>query len=338
MILSVLVLFSALNCADSKRLSQESEVLLGFYNLDNLFDTIDNPDKADEEFTPNGKYLWNSEKYHQKLNKLSRVLYAFPGGVPDLLGVCELETAAALKNLAKKCSPKAIHRVLHFESEDERGIDVALMYNSDKFKLLDSAAFPLRQSADSSDKSRSVLWAKLLSKTSPDTFQIMVCHFPSRREGKDISAPKRVEAAELCRRIISEKCNTKSSALIICGDFNDEPWDYSMASALKAGNMKNNKQSDLFNLMYTFDKKKEGTYRFRDRWNILDQIIISAALNDGVKSDYVSGSVGILSEKWLFQKGKYAGYPLRTFGGNKWLNGYSDHLPVYVKIRLSNHD
>lgn len=337
MILSVLVLFSALNCADSKRLSQEGEVLIGFYNLDNLFDTIDNPLKADEDFTPGGKYLWNSEKYHHKLSKLSSVLNAFPGGVPDLLGVCELETAGALNDLAKQCSPNSPHHVLHFESEDERGIDVALMYNGDKFTLLDSAAFPLRQTADSSDRSRSVLWAKLLSKTSSDTFQIMVCHFPSRREGKDLSAPKRVEAAELCRRIITEKCNTKSSALIICGDFNDEPWDYSMASVLKAGNIKNTEHSDLFNLMYAFDKKKEGTYRFRDRWNILDQIIFSAALSDGKNSEYVGGSVGILSEKWLFQKGKYAGYPLRTFGGNNWLNGYSDHLPVYAKIRLSKH-
>lgn len=337
LILSVLVLISALTCADKNRISDDSILNIAFYNLDNLFDTINNPQIADTEFTPQGRYKWNTYKYNQKLLKLAKVIATLPNDCPDILGVCELENANVLNDLAFTFGKARNYKVVHYDSEDERGIDVGLLYNTDKLKLIESKSFKVRFTKDSNDKTRDLLWVKLNVNNSTDTFQFIVCHFPSRREGKDISMQNRIDAANACKEIIKQKCNTNSQNLILLGDFNDEPFDISMSVTLQAGKLDKKSESGLFNLMYKFDTKTEGTYRYKGKWNLLDQFVISKALCDGNYPDYLSKSVGIKSDDWMFQKGKYAGYPLRTYGGINWLNGYSDHLPIYMTIALSNY-
>jgi predicted extracellular nuclease len=331
-------LLSALKCSDEIRFSEKGEISVAFYNLDNLFDTIDDLSTNDADFTPQGKYRWNAYKYARKLEKLAKVIRQIDGSAgPDVLGVCELENRNALEALANACDPAGRFDAVHKDSEDERGIDVGLIYNRNKMKLLEVCNYPVRLSSDSSDRTRGLLWVKLKSLTSDDTFQFIVCHFPSRREGKNKSMQNRMDAAKACSAIIMERCQTNRQNLVLMGDFNDEPWDQSLTVGLGAQKPGSDSQIGLFNLMYAFNAKTIGTYRYKDQWDILDQLILSAALLDGHLPDYVSASVGIKSDPWLFQKGKYAGYPLRTFGGDSWLNGYSDHLPVFMKIRIRKH-
>lgn len=331
-------LLSALKCSDEIRFSEKGEISVAFYNLDNLFDTIDDLSTNDADFTPQGRYHWNTEKFNQKLEKLAKVIRRIDGSAsPDVLGVCELENRPALEALAESCDPEGRFEVVHKDSEDERGIDVGLIYNREKLSLLELHSYPVRLSGDSSDRTRSILWVKLKSNISDDTFQFIVCHFPSRREGKMKSMQNRMDAAKACSSIVAERCHTAAQNLVLMGDFNDEPWDQSLSVGLSAQKPDADSRTGLFNLMYTFDTKISGTYRYKDQWDILDQFILSAALLDKRLPDYLPASVGIKSDPWLFQKGKYAGYPLRTFGGDKWLNGYSDHLPVFMKIRLRKH-
>lgn len=331
-------LLSALKCSDEIRFSETDEISVAFYNLDNLFDTIDDLSTNDADFTPQGKYQWNAYKYARKLEKMAKVIRQIDGSAgPDVLGVCELENRSALEALANTCDPAGRFEVVHRDSEDERGIDVGLIYNRNKMKLLDVFSYPVRLSSDSSDRTRGILWVKLKSLKSDDTFQFIVCHFPSRREGKNKSMQNRMDAAKACSAIITERCKTSVQNLVLMGDFNDEPWDHSLSVGLGAQKPGSDSKTGLFNLMYAIDSRKSGTYRYKDQWDILDQFILSTALLDKRLPDYIPASVGIKSDPWLFQKGKYAGYPLRTFGGNKWLNGYSDHLPVFMKIQLRKH-
>ena len=334
----LLFLLAALKCSDEIRLSDNEKILVAFYNLDNLFDTIDDPSVNDAEFTPQGKYRWDAYKFAQKIDKLAKVIRQMDGSEsPDVLGVCELENRSAFSALAVACDPSGSFDLVHEDSEDERGIDVGLLYNRNKLKLLDFKNYPVRLSSDSNDRTRGVLWVKLKSNNSDDTFQFIVCHFPSRREGKIKSMQNRLDAAKICKSIVAERCLTTKQNLVLLGDFNDEPWDQSLTIGLGAQKPGSESGTGLFNLMYAFNTKTSGTYRYKDQWDILDQFILSEALLDGHLPDYLPASVGIKSDKWLFQKGKFAGYPLRTFGGEKWLNGYSDHLPVFMTIRLSKN-
>ena len=332
----LLCLSFTFECAEKSDSSSKNQVLVAFYNVDNLYDTINDPMTFDDEFTPQGKNHWNAYKYQQKLNHLSQVLNDFEANqFPDILGVCEIENKKVLLDLALKM-PLASYNNVHYDSKDERGIDVALFYNKDKFSVLDSKNYTPKFSKDTADKTRDVLWVKLLQTQSKDTFQFLVCHFPSRREGQAISEPKRVEVAQLCKKIIKEKCNPQTQNLIMMGDFNDEPFNQSLAITMGAKELKKFPNADLSNLMFEFVQSKKGSYRYKNQWNVLDQFILSNRLINSQSTHYLSNSVFIKDDRWLFQKGKFAEFPHRTFAGNKWLNGYSDHLPIGFRIQLND--
>ena len=324
----------ALTCRDSDSSASAGTLSIAFYNLDNLFDTLDDTSHHDDDFTPGGRYKWTDDRYKRKLANMEKVIAGLAGGhAPDILGVCELESRKALEDLLSTGKLDRHYGIVHYDSPDERGIDVALAYNASRLSLIDSKPYRVKLSKDPRDKTRDILWVKILSKTSGDTLQLMVCHFPSRREGKAETQQDRVDAASQCRAILREQCNPVSQNLVIMGDFNDEPVDHSVSGILGAGK----EMSDtLINLMWPFREQGRGSYKFRGRMEMLDQFIISRALVDKKGAEYVDESVDILDAAWLTQTGKYKGYPLRTFGGNKWLNGYSDHYPVFMNIRLNS--
>lgn len=321
-------------CKSNSPTNTDQQLSVAFYNIDNLYDTQDDTSHKDDDFTPNGKYQWDKSRYEQKIRNLNKVLSIISdGNPPDVFGVCELESALALSDLLKTKNFKNLYSFVHYNSPDERGVDVALVYKTSKFKVLESKNYKVVLSKDSNDRTRDILYVKGISPINNDTFSFIVCHYPSRKEGKNESEQNRLDASAQCLKIISEKIHLQTQNLIVLGDFNDQPWDKSMQTVLGASSHNKVPNAPLQNLMYELPKET-GSYFFRGHWERLDQIIISAALRDGKGSDYIEGSLAVVKEDWMIQKGKFEGYPLRTFGGENWLNGYSDHLPVRINIQL----
>lgn len=318
-----------------KQVNNEAQsASVAFYNLDNLFDLVDDTLHNDDDFTPNGKYQWNTERYHLKLKNLNKVITAInDGNAPDILGVCELESALAFQDLLQTKGLKNKFKMVHFDSDDERGIDVALAFNHQKFTLIEAQNYPVKLSQDSNDRTRDILYVKLKSQINNDTLSVVVCHFPSRREGKAESEQNRIDAGNTIQSVLKSKCHSLSQ-VIVMGDFNDQPWDKSLTQGI--GALSRDKCPDCFLQNLCFELKAgEGSYKFRGHWERLDQIIVSKGLLDGKGIDYLPASLKIMKENWMLQKGKFEGYPLRTFGGDKWLNGYSDHLPISIKLSLN---
>ncbi len=307
---------------------------IAFYNIDNLYDIVNDVNHDDDEFTANGNYKWTKKRYQNKLQNMAKAISQIANGnAPDVLGVCELESATALKDLLKEEQLKNRYNFAHFDSPDERGVDVALIFNQQKFTLVTSKPLAVSLSKDSTDRTRDILYVKLFAKEANDTLHFLVCHFPSRREGKYQSEQNRIDAAKVMKNFITNNIKTSAQNLIIMGDFNDEPWDKSVYRTLNAQNYTKTKDSALLNLMWQFQYEKRGSYKYKNEMNMLDQIIISKALANNTGLEYENGSVNIFDKDWLKQKGKYEGFPLRTFGGNTWLNGYSDHFAVYMNLK-----
>lgn len=308
--------------------------MLAFYNQENLFDTIDDPRKNDNEFLPTAKKEWNTEKYRNKLNNMARVIASLNNGKgPDVLGMCEVENEAVLQDLTQTEALKAMnYGIVHFESPDERSIDNAVLYRKDIFTLTASAPYRITFTDFPNSKTRDIVMAKLTD-NKKQSLIVLVNHFPSRLGGQQESEPKRITAALLLKHIIDSvaKADPKTPVFAI-GDFNDEPTDRSLDSVLQA---KDNTKSGLYNAMYSLKLKGEGTHMYQKHWTMLDQIIMT---NNAVSCTspfcYVSNSATIYKQDWMLETDeKYKGAPLRTFAGNKYLNGYSDHLPVYIILK-----
>ena len=333
-LLLFLVVLSAATCRNKANVSNGNILSIAFYNIDNLYDDVDDTDHDDQDFTPNGQYQWTSERYHQKLDNMAKVVAQLANNkAPDVLGVCELESAKALEDLINTGDLKGQYGMVHYDSPDERGVDVALIYKTEKIKVLNSEKVPVVLTKDLNDRTRDQLFVKTVVIASKDTICFYVCHFPSRREGKDESEINRMDAAKTCRNFITSHLNMVNDNLIVMGDFNDEPWDKSIKEGIMANNINQKGGADLLNLMWDFKSAGRGSYNFKGQMNCLDQFMITPSLIDGKKIEYIKKSVNILDADWLTQTGKYAGFPLRTFGGNKWLNGYSDHYPIYLELQ-----
>ncbi len=319
---------------------------VAFYNLENLFDTIIDPDKnkvLQDDFTPNGAKQWNTEKYFKKLDNMARVISDIgtdmvPNG-PAVIGVSEVENRLVLEDLIKR--PALISRnyqIIHFESQDERGIDVAFLYQPNRFKVISSNHFPilLYNKKGESDRTRDlVLMTGLLD---GEKVHFLVDHWPSRGGGK-ASIAKRDTVASHDRRIIDSIFRTEPNAKIIfMGDLNDDPIDPSVSTYLNTGGkIKKLTKGQLYNPMYAKYKQGIGSLAYNDTWNLFDQIIISQSFLENKKSGYKFHKAYIYNKKYLIQEtGKYKGYPYRTYGGSEYQGGYSDHFPVYIYIIKEN--
>lgn len=307
---------------------------VAFYNVENLFDTIDDPNKPDEEFTTTGKKNWTTERYQKKLKNLNQVIEAMT--YPTFIGLCEVENEKVLKDLLQTNTMKRYnYNFAHEDSPDYRGIDVALIYNQDKFQVLTTNVitinFPKEIVEDYT--TRDILQVTgMYNKT--EKIHFFVNHWPSRRGGLKESEPKRMYVAEQLRTAVDAIFEQDRKAnIIIMGDFNDETDNNSLTKALKAQASYNYLESEnLYNFFTKMDEENLGTYNYRGNWNMLDQIIVSTNLANPENPLHVKNPE-ILKRNWMiFKHDKYGEVPNRTYGGPNYYGGISDHFPVMVTL------
>lgn len=312
-----------------------NRVAIGFYNLENLFDTIDDPLTNDAEFLPDGANQWTAERYEKKLANMSKVisLVAKEYGNCVAIGVSEVENEGVLIDLVNHPNLKPLnYGVVHHDSPDRRGVDVALLYQKDRFTVLDVVPYRL-YTDDTTFRTRDQLLVKGLI-DGFDTVHIIVNHWPSKLGGEQRSMPKRIAAAELSKHISDSLMQANPAAkVMIMGDLNDNPNAQSILNYLEAKKKaKDTQVNQLFNPMYKLYMDGIWSYVYRDEPNVIDQIIISYGLLNA-KKGYKYAGVQIYRANFLLTKsGSYEGTPLRTFAAGTYLGGYSDHLPVYILL------
>ena len=337
--LSLILLLLLLTSA-ARAQQQQKIAAIGFYNLENLFDPADDPKKFDGDFTPRGAYRYTEAVYKKKLHNLATVLSQIavdktPEGLA-LIGVAEMENKKVLQDLVKQPELSSRnYQIVHFESPDIRGIDVALLYRPDYFKVLDAQAIPvILKQKNKRIYTRDILYVKGVL-TGTDTLHIMVGHWPSRRGGEAASRWKRKRAAEVCKaRFDSIIARNPRAKVLIMGDLNDDPVSPAVAKTLGAtGNEKELSAGGLYNPWMKFYSKGIGTSAYNDSWNLFDQIIVSSGLMVQDQNGWRFHKAEIFKRSFLMtQFGRFKGYPHRSFSGTTWIDGYSDHLPVYIYL------
>lgn len=314
---------------------------IAFYNLENLFDTKNDSLVYDDDRTPDGKDQWTPLRYTHKIENMAKVLSEIGSKenktAPDIIGVCEVENLGVLEDLVHHEFLSAFnYGIVHFDSPDERGIDVALLYKKDAFVPVNFNSHRLL--LFKLDGKRDYTRDQLIVEGLLDNEQIyfMVNHWPSRSGGEARSRPFRVEAAKLNKRIIDSVRRFNTHAKIISmGDFNDDPIDPSFKKVLKVE--KNSKKLDstsLYGPMEKLYRKGRGSLAYRDKWNLFDQFYMTSSLiNNNPNKGYRYWKTGIFTPAYLLDpKGRYKGYPLRTYAGGSYIGGYSDHFPVYLHL------
>ena len=328
--------------------AQTNRLYIAHYNVENLFDTIDQPETEDSDFTPAGKLKWTQERLNLKKQKIAQVVCAMnSGNGPDVLGLCEVENRAVVEELLSQFPrTKRRYGIIHEESPDPRGIDVALLYDTKKLKLVNYSAEAITRKEQADWRTRDVLRVSLRTATKQH-IHVLVNHWPSRRGGQEQTDPLRASAARVVRRLVDSLHRADPEGLVVVmGDFNDRPADAAPAQILQSGAAclgeattgleESMNQSVLYNPFAAIDLGQMGSYRYKDEWQFIDHISIShRACSGSSKIRYVTGSAAsVLFPFMLETEGKYAGNPLRTYGGEKYLGGYSDHLPVKIELNI----
>ena len=319
---------------------------IAFYNLENLFDTENDPITFDDDRTPEGKDHWTEEIYRDKLKNMAKVIAEIgadvSGTTPAIIGVCEIENRKVLEDLVnQKPLVKKDYGIIQFNSPDRRGIDVALLYKKKLFTPTNYKAKELLIYSDN-DKSKRVFTRDQLivsGMLDGEKINLIVNHWPSRSGGEKRSRSKRIKAAKLNRQIIDSLFSEDPYAKVITmGDFNDDPTSPSVKKYLKTQrkteglNMK-----ELYNPMEDIAKKGLGSIAYRDSWNLFDQIIISTELTKKDFSSYRFYQAGIYNKTYLVNAhGRYKGYPYRSYADGGYTGGYSDHFPVYIYLIKEN--
>lgn len=317
----------------STGLKGQQSYKLAFYNVENLFDIEDDPATLDEDFTPGGVQKWDLERYELKIGKIAQVMDSL--GRPNFIGLAEIENKKVLEDLIR--APGLIdedYGIIHKESPDVRGIDVALLYKKKDFKVLETefirVNFP--EFIEKDYTTRDILYAKG-KLSNGDIIHLFVNHWPSRRGGLEQSEPKRLFVAQHVRKAVDEISRKEPGAkIVIMGDFNDEPDNTSINSVLGAlPDSSASLEGLLYNCFYSLHAEKKGSYYYRGDWNMLDQFIVSADLRNPQGSLLVKkAAIGDFS--WLMYKGKDGLTPNRTYGGPNYYGGFSDHLPVSIEL------
>jgi len=331
-ILFFLVLFSIYSGFGQK---QKQQLKVVFYNVENLFDTIDDKHKNDNEFLPGSDKAWNSERYYHKVANLGKVLVAIDSlSLPAIVGFAEVENREVLEDLVR-LTPlhRAPYQVILEEGSDPRGIDVALIFRTDKLRYISHRAV----AASREFQTRNILYVKLLGPAG-DTLHLFVNHWKSRSGGEEKTRPKRIENATLLREVVDSLfAMDPSTRILIMGDFNDEPADESVALTLEALPVKKKTASgELYNLFYNSFKEGNGTLWYHD-WDLFDQIIVSGNLISKKRRTVpsINPPAGyILSEPWMLDpEGAKEPTPFRSYAYKRgYVGGFSDHLPVYIVL------
>ena len=332
-------LLFAVNAAHAQK--RYSVYGVGFYNLENLFDTCHDAGKNDYEYLPEGTNKWTGLKYSNKLKNMARVLSEMgTDWLPEVgcaaIGVSEVENAKCLTDLCNQAPLKAKNfKFVHIEGPDQRGVDCALVYNPSLFKVSSTELVPyiykLPKDADRATRGFLVVKGVL----GGEDVAIVVCHLPSRGAESFYREEGGRQVREVKERLQKENPNIK---ILIMGDMNDDPQDKSMAEALGAKRkIKDVPKNGLYNPWWDVLASGTGTLQYDGKWNLFDQIILSQnLLHQEGADDYGTLKLRkhqIFRRDYLFQKeGRYKGNTLRTHAGGAWLNGYSDHLPTVVYL------
>ena len=304
---------------------------IAFYNLENLFDTVDDPKTFDDDFTSGGKLKWSKKRYFKKISRLSHVIKQLGSKKsfvpPVLVGVAEVENKKVLEDLVNSKSLQKFHYdYVHYDSMDDRGIDVGLLYNKQLFELLNSERFSLyiENEDGEQDFTRDVLLVK--GNFNGELIHVLVNHWPSRRQGTEESEYKRVKASELNREIIDKiRLEDDNAKIVVMGDFNDNPTNKSIQNLIR---------EDFYNPMQSLISKGNGTLKHKDDWYLFVQIIFSKNFMDINENQhsFKYAEVFDLDSIKVF-KGKNKGKPFRTYIGPWYQGGFSDHFPVYVYLK-----
>lgn len=310
---------------------------IAFYNVENLFDTINDSLYFDDEMTPEGNYNWTLKRYEKKINNIASVISKIGQDItktaPDIVGVCEVENYKVLKDLVAHSSLNSYgYSIIHFDSPDERGIDVALLYKRAQFIPIAFKSHRLLLFNDSEQRDYTRDQLVVYGLLDGEEFYFLINHWPSRSGGEARSRPYRHTAARLNRRIIDSIVELNMDAKIISmGDLNDNPTDKSIKNKLTISELENSKGITFYNPMEKMYQKGEGSLAYRDQWNLFDQMLFSKNLISKNRDSYTLWKAGIYHPVFLMTKeGNYRGYPLRTYAGGRYIGGYSDHFPVYA--------
>jgi endonuclease/exonuclease/phosphatase family metal-dependent hydrolase len=321
----------------SAQTSKNQVLRMMFYNVENFFDTEDDPTKNDNEFTPEGAMRWTKTKYLAKRNTIFRVIANVGEWEPPaIVGLCEVENRKVLDDLITNTPlVKYNYRIVHQESPDQRGIDAALLYRSDLLKGLHQEFIRIRF-PDNRKRTCDIVYARLLTQKK-DTLHIFINHWSSRSGGEKRSEPARILAATLLRNKVDSIFSANSMAnIIITGDLNDDPSNISLVRHLKAlTDTTLSKPSALFNLSACKTRETTGTIKYQGKWSVFDQMIVSGNLLQSRKNIHTDvDKCKIFRAAYLFEPDvRYSGEkPFRTFVGQKYNQGFSDHLPVFLDL------
>ncbi|OFX76319.1 MAG: hypothetical protein A2X12_09200 [Bacteroidetes bacterium GWE2_29_8] len=314
--------------------SQNRIITIASYNVENIFDTINQPNN-DDEFTPDGKNKWTQKRYNKKINDIAYVISEIgkelSNKAPDIIGLCEVENRTVVKDIiATETLKKYNYQILHFDSPDKRGVDVAMIYNPLIFKLINCIPITLTIPEKKDFYTRDMLLAT--GNIESQTFHFIICHWPSRRGGEKKSKTLRIAAAQLCKKTVDSLITINPNAnIVIMGDFNDNPDNESIYKFLNAKKDSIKlKPNELYNTSFGIYEQGVGSLAYQDTWSLFDQIIINQNLinND---SGYKYLKTKIFNQSFLQQKeGRFKGYPWRTYIGRNYSGGYSDHFPAYM--------
>lgn len=328
------------------QLKRYQVAVIGFYNLENLYDTIDNPVTLDDEFTPTGQKKYSTLIFRDKLNKLASVIKDMgtdyhESGVA-ILGVAEIENDTVLQFLVQHpLLKKRNYHIVHASSKDLRGVDVGLLYQPSFFYPTDAQKLfvPLPGKSKDASFTRDILYVKGIMMT--DTLHLYVNHWPSRRGGEERSSSARMAAASICRKHIdSIQVITPEAKIIVMGDLNDDPEDKSIVEGLHTKAAPEAvKQGELYNPWVQQLKKGNGTLAHKDNWGLFDQILLSGSLLKREAGRFFFFREYIYNKPYLTEyTGRFKGYPMRTWEGNRYRGGYSDHFPVYTILLRQEYE
>ena len=384
----LLVLFTFLSINVSAQ-TKYATAAVGFYNLENIFDTIESAGYIDgnldyndqfyhksipvadipkydtvffnkqytaeniagkkiirplilqDEFLPKGKKYWNTERYFQKINNVSKVIADlgrdFTGNAPVIVGISEIETREVIQDIINSSYLKKYnYGIVHYNSLDARGVDVGLIYQKNRFVVTETKSHPVFLYDDNGKRKYTRDVMQVTGLLDGEEITILVNHWPSRSGGEKITIPSRMEAAKVAKSVIDDlKAKNPNAKVMLMGDLNDDPNSPSVKVTFNpADEMNKVKDGGFYNPMLAMFKKGIGTLAYRDSWNLFDQIISTSSLvtKDKDYSTYKIYKTEIYNRDFLISKeGQYKGYPHRMWSGDTYrADGYSDHLPVYT--------
>jgi len=337
-ILAALCVFTFANVGAQK--ANYKVGLIGFYNLENFYDTIDDPKTNDAEYLPTGTKHYTSDIYLDKVGNLAKVISQIGTDInPDglsILGDAEIENETVLHDLINHPLLKSRnYQIVHYDSPDIRGVDVAMIYNPKYFKVISSEPLfvPLFEADSTPRYTRDILF--VYGKYDGEDMYVMVGHWPSRRGGEEVSAPGRAKAASICKNKIDSITKINPDAkIVLMGDLNDDPVSPSVAKVIGAvGDKEKVQRGGMYNPWVEPYKQGIGTLAYNDSWNLFDQIMLSSGFLSKEQNGFFFREAHIFSKPWMLQTdGRYKGYPKRTFDFDNYISGYSDHFPTYVVL------